>query len=226
MNNALIAVFSAIFVVSGILIYSLFRPKKKSKGNRYSKRAPHLEPSLSAKLSAEDFKESLSYEEIEDEDAMVSRTIPKKMETKKEASDVKMGLLMLYLMAPEHQPYNGYELLQALLSAGLRYGKMQIFHRHEQKTGRGDVIFSLASATSPGTFELPKMGGFSCTGLVLFFESAKVKNPRKALEIMIDTASQLAEDLGGDILDEHRHLLTEEKISEIMNKLDLMAEQV
>jgi cell division protein ZipA len=157
---------------------------------------------------------------------MIDRQPSKMPEIQKEPKALKNNLLMLYLMAPENQPYNGYELLQALLSAGLRYGKMQIFHRHEQKTGRGDILFSLASATSPGTFELPKMGGFSCTGLVLFFETAKVKDAKKAFEVMIDTVNQLAEDLGGDILDEAREPLCDDKIAEIADSLGLLVERV
>lgn len=226
MSITLIAIFSAIIIVSIILLLSIFRPKKKVKGNRYSKRVPHVEPSLGAKPDLEAFEDEYAYDEIQETEAMVSRQNVKMAEPKKEAISPKNQLVLLYLMAPANQPYNGYELLQALLSAGLRYGKMQIFHRHEQKTGRGDVLFSLASATSPGTFELPKMGAFSCTGLVLFFEAAKVKDPKKAFEIMIDTASQLAEDLGGDILDDAHQELSDEKVAEIADGLGFLVERV
>lgn len=226
MSTTLIAIFSAIILVSIILIFSLFRPKKKSKGNRYSKKMQHVEPSLGSQPESEEFEEDYGYDQIEETEAMVSRQTSKMPENQKGPKALENNLVMLYLMAPENQPYNGYELLQALLSAGLRYGKMQIFHRHEQKTGRGDVLFSLASATSPGTFELPKMGGFSCAGLVLFFETAKVKNAKKAFEVMIDTANQLAEDLGGDILDEERELLSDDKIAEIADSLGLLVERV
>lgn len=223
MNITLIAILSAIILVSGVLLYTLFRPKRKSQGNRYAKKMPHVEPSLGAK-PLQNYREDSAYDEAEDEEDEILLNHPEvkaPKPIKKTSMELKNNLLMLYLMAPENQPYNGYELLQALLSAGLRYGKMQIFHRHEQKTGRGDIIFSLASATSPGTFELPKMGAFSCTGLVLFFEVHKVKDPKKAFEIMIDTAAQLAEDLGGDVLDENRVELSEEKITEILDSLEL-----
>src|SRR3990167_6942283 len=64
--------------------------------------------------------------------------------------------ISLHVMAPREYPYNGYELLQALLTNGLRYGDRNIFHRHETKTGRGRVLFSLASVNKPGTFELDR----------------------------------------------------------------------
>jgi cell division protein ZipA len=221
MSITLIAIFSAIIFVSGILIYSLLRPKKKRKGNRYSKRTAHVEPSLGENPLNEihydhhaeccdDHEETF----FEDEHEVHA---PKKL-----VQSLESSLITLYLMAPDNQPYNGYELLQALLSAGLRYGKMHIFHRHEQKTGRGEVLFSLASATSPGTFDLPKMGAFSCKGLVLFFDANKMAQARKTFEIMLDTAAQLAEDLGGEVLDEHREILSEEKVEEIMDTLELV----
>src|SRR3990167_2175937 len=81
------------------------------------------------------------------------------------ANDV---VVALYLMMPEGMTYAGYELLQALLSAGLRFGEHRIFHRHTHKDGRGDVLFHCASAIAPGTFDLTKMGSFTSQGLCLF----------------------------------------------------------
>jgi len=120
--------------------------------------------------------------------------------------------LVLHIAASNERPFSGYELLQALLAAGLRYGKMNIFHRHEHKTGRGEVLFSVASTVAPGTFDLPKMGGFSTPGLTLFCSVAKVKEPMKVYELMLSTAAQLAEDLGGRVLNDKRELLTKEHI--------------
>ena len=123
--------------------------------------------------------------------------------------------IVLRIEALVERPFSGYELLQALLATGLRYGKMNIFHRHEQKTGRGDLLFSVASSIQPGTFDLQKMGGFSTKGLTLFFSTNKVKEPLKVFELMLNTAAQLAEDLGGRVLDEERQLLSKAKIVEI-----------
>lgn len=226
MNLKLILIFSAIFVVSAILIFSLFRrPKRKKNSNRYSKRLSHVEPSFGEK--PEETEEESGYDEIEESDfEFIETATPTQAKRPHSHEPIPSQIFALHLMASKDQAYNGYELLQALLSAGLRYGKMQIFHRHEQKTGRGEILFSLASATSPGTFELPKMGAFTCQGLVLFFDSAKTPDPKKAYEIMLETAEQLAEDLGGEILDERRVPLSDEKISETLESLEYYTEQV
>ena len=128
-------------------------------------------------------------------------------------------VIVLYLMAPEGMAYAGYELLQALLSAGLRYGQHRIFHRHTHKDGRGEILFHCASALSPGTFDLTQMGSFSCSGLSLFFSAASVADPLATFDCLLETVDQLSEDLGGQVLDEKRELFTKEKMIQYRQKI-------
>ncbi len=117
-------------------------------------------------------------------------------------------IITFHVMAMQDRPYTGYELLQAILSVGMRYGKHRIFHRHQETTGRGKVLFSLASVTRPGFFDLPKMGAFSTVGLSLFFKANNVDDPLAVYELMLQTSGQLVEDLGGRVLEERHQLLT------------------
>lgn len=121
-------------------------------------------------------------------------------------------IVAIYLMAPEGCVYSGYELLQALLSAGMRYGKQRIFQRHVHKDGRGDVLFNCASAIKPGTFDLTQMGAFSSTGLCFFFSASDVEEPLSAFDCLLETIDQLVDDLGGHVLDENRILFTKERM--------------
>lgn len=123
--------------------------------------------------------------------------------------------VVLYIMAPKNMDYNGYELLQALLANSFRYGDRNIFHRYETTTGRGRILFSLASVNKPGTFELTKMGSFTCPGLVLFLLLKNVSDPLAAFDMMLESAHQLTEDLGGEIWDQDKKLLTKDKIDHI-----------
>lgn len=131
------------------------------------------------------------------------------------------GVITIMLISEIDKPYTGYELLQALLSAGLRYGKHNIFHRHQsqQLNNPGQILFSLASAIKPGTFEMPKMGGFNTEGLVMFMQVAEQNDSLEVYDLMLETAYQLIDDLKGEIWDENRRSLTEEKIAETRNKL-------
>lgn len=127
----------------------------------------------------------------------------------------KKHFIAIRLMALKNTSYVGYELMQALLSAGLRYGSHNIFHYHEETTeGSEKILFSLASAVEPGTFELSQMGSITCPGLTLFMEysSNSETNPLNSLTLMLDTARQLSEDLGGQLFTDKLKPLTEHDI--------------
>lgn len=122
--------------------------------------------------------------------------------------------VMLFLLAKENRQLAGYELLQTVLAAGLRFGEGQLFHRHQHRNGQGPVLFSLASATSSGVFDLQNIGGFSVRGLCLFMESsgnATIDSER--LTIMLETAKQLSEDLDTYLLDGKQRPLTNDTIA-------------
>ena len=111
-----------------------------------------------------------------------------------------MQLTVYHLIAPVDKPYVGYELLQALLTAGLRYGKHAIFHRHEQDNGQGEIVFSVAQATEPGIFNMDDMGALSCQGLTFFLQSYEGDpNFSQSHALLLETIKDLADDLGGNV---------------------------
>lgn len=109
--------------------------------------------------------------------------------------------IILQLMAPTQRPYRGYELIQTLTSAGFHYGKMNIFHFYADPLNKTELLFSLASAIEPGTFDLDNIGEIVCPGLCLFMSIHKVKSALTAFDVMWDTAQILAQDLGGTLCD-------------------------
>ncbi|MFW2572345.1 cell division protein ZipA C-terminal FtsZ-binding domain-containing protein, partial [Legionella sp. 29fVS95] len=80
--------------------------------------------------------------------------------------------VMMFLLAKENRQLAGYELLQTVLAAGLRFGEGQLFHRHQYSNGQGPVLCSLAAATASGVFDLQNIGAFSVRGLCLFMQSS------------------------------------------------------
>lgn len=117
---------------------------------------------------------------------------------------------VIHVMAREGARFDGPNVLQALLSMGLKHGKMSIFHRHEEAQGRGAVQFSVASAVEPGIFDLDTMGSFSTPGLTLFMSVPGPKAPLAAYDLMIETADKLADRLDGEVQDaQHQPLSTE-----------------
>ncbi|MDF3054854.1 MAG: zipA [Gammaproteobacteria bacterium] len=124
----------------------------------------------------------------------------------------KNEVITITLRAAEHKPYKGYELLQALLTSGLRYNRTGVFHRYQKLINRDEVLFSLISAVAPGTFELPKMGVFSSPALTLFMQTGDHQDPLQIYNMMLSTAKELVDTLGGYLLDEHKVPLTAEKV--------------
>lgn len=120
-------------------------------------------------------------------------------------------IIVFYVRADEGKPYMGYELLQTLLSSGLRFGDMSIFHHTDG--------FSVASITPPGTFDLDEMGSYSCTGLSLFLSLENATDPMKAFQSMLNVSDQLVQALGGQVLDEGQVMLSKEKVLELHREL-------
>lgn len=118
---------------------------------------------------------------------------------KKEAASSLQDLLVINVIAKNGAQFASYDLLQSISATGMQYGAMNIFHYYEHTSMGRFTLFSLASATEPGEFDLNHMGDFSCAGLTLFMNIRQVPDAIDAFEIMLDTAEQLADDLGGEL---------------------------
>lgn len=129
-------------------------------------------------------------------------------------------LLVLSVMAKPGARFASYELLQAISSAGLQFGEMNIFHYIYPEASYGIKLFSLVSAEEPGEFNLDHIGEFSCPGLMLFMDSARVPDPTAAFEIMLEKAEQLAEDLDGELRADPATPWTPEMQSHYLSKLE------
>ncbi|HBI21144.1 MAG TPA: cell division protein ZipA [Legionella sp.] len=130
--------------------------------------------------------------------------------------------ILLVLLAKENRQFAGYELLQTLLSAGLRFGEGQLFHRHQYPNGQGPVLCSLAAATPSGMFDLQNMGAFNVRGLCLFMQASG--NPTidaERFEIMLDTAKQLSEGLDAHLLDDKRRPFSDASLQRYYRQLNI-----
>lgn len=77
-------------------------------------------------------------------------------------------VLVISVISRDEGGFKGPALLQNILESGLRFGEMDIFHRHESMAGHGEVLFSMANAVKPGVFDLDDIDHFS-TRAVSFF---------------------------------------------------------
>ncbi|WP_335909983.1 cell division protein ZipA [Shewanella indica] len=113
-------------------------------------------------------------------------------------------VLVLHVVAKEGESLSGAELLPCLLALNFKFGDMNIFHRHEDNAGTGRVLFSLANMVKPGVFDPDNMEQFSTQGVVLFMTLPCHGDPLMNFSIMLNSAHQLADDLGAELLDGQR----------------------
>lgn len=124
--------------------------------------------------------------------------------------------IMFFLLAKDQPHFAGYELLQTILAAGLRFGEGDLFHRHQHANGQGPVLFSLATATESGVFDLQNIGAFNARGLCLFMQTSGNANiDTERYEILCQTAKQLSDDLGAYLLDQHRRPVAKESFGSL-----------
>ncbi len=165
-----------------------------------------VKSSIEPTLSTQDLESEI--DELTIEPSLVEETTPEvnlasdkadtiQLANTKTQSDLTQDLLILYVMAKPGQSFASYNLLQTLLATGLQFGEMNIFHYYLPAALGRARLFSLASATEPGEFNLDKIGEFSCKGLTLFTNLRQVPDSKQAFNAMLKTAEQLVDELDG-----------------------------
>ena len=128
-------------------------------------------------------------------------------------------VIVINVFAPKDDSFAGMELLQLVLNCGMRYGDMDIFHRHEEGFDKGKIQFSMANAIEPGTFDLDTMGETECPGVSFFMGLPGPKNSMKAFDFMLETAQALVRNLGGELRDERREPMSEQTIAHCRQRI-------
>jgi len=146
--------------------------------------------------------------------------------TQKKTITLESDVIILYVLAQPERPFVGYELMQSLSAAGLRFGEMNIFHYYTSEEKNAQIIFSLSSAVEPGIFDVSNVGAICCPGLSLFMRVSATEYPDQVFTLMLETAQQLADDLGGELCDHTRQPLTIETVTEYQTKLQQINEAV
>ncbi len=209
------------------------------KSRRQNAKITHYQPTL-APIDDKQFDDIIavrkinyaatsSYDEIREplkEESFLSPSEPLKKDAQSSHFNEKGPSLMMFLLAKENRQLAGYELLQTLLAAGLRFGEGNLFHRHQHPNGQGPILCSLAAATPSGIFDLQNIGAFSARGLCLFMQASTNSTiDAERFAIMYETALQLREGLDAHLLDEQKQPLTELRLARYYRALNIPMEQ-
>lgn len=124
------------------------------------------------------------------------------VKTRAQAGDIEV--IALTVLGKNGRFFRGTELNQAFMDHDLRFGDMSIFHRHSDAAGNGEVLFSVANALKPGTFDPQRMESFNTPGISLFMTVPGPEDPALAFQLMVHTAEHIALALNGDVHDASR----------------------
>ena len=116
-------------------------------------------------------------------------------------------IVTLRLAAPAQQRYEGSKLRQLLESQSLEHGRYGIFHRSHD----GASVFSAASMTEPGTFDLASMDEERYAGITMFMLLPGPVEGVEAFGRMAECAVQIERSLGGLLQDERGQPFNEQR---------------
>lgn len=155
--------------------------------------------------------------EIDDEDMPSIAATGEEEVVKK--PEIEPEVIVVSVVMPEGQCISGAALLPTLLTLGLRYGDMDIFHRHEDNAGNGKVTFSLANMMNPGTFDLDEIESFNTQGITLFMTLPNAGDPFEVFEHLMSAAKQISMEFHAQLLDDKRSVMTKQTEQHYMGKI-------
>lgn len=124
------------------------------------------------------------------------------------APEAPDDVIVINVMARKGERFDGRILMDVLLECDMRFGDMDIFHRHEHADGEGAVLFSMVNMIKPGSFSLNDISSFETPGVSLFLTLPMRADAMMAFSTMAATAHELQKALGAELKDENRSVMT------------------
>lgn len=156
----------------------------------------------------------------DDETASAAPSRPSVKRRPPRMADDPHRVVVLNVMAHEGQSFCGEAVRRAVQGAGLEYGEWQIFHYYPPAAGDAPPLFSLTNMVKPGSFDLQRMDAVRTPGLSLFMVPAGVEGDTDTFDTMLATARRLAANLGGEVRDARRSVLTRQAIEMVREQLN------
>ncbi|WP_045498181.1 cell division protein ZipA [Vibrio hyugaensis] len=125
----------------------------------------------------------------------------------------EMQVIVLNVHCAGDESFIGTKLFDSMQQNGLIYGEMNIFHRHVDLSGNGKVLFSVANMMQPGTLEHGDPAEFSTKGISFFMTLPCYGEADQNFNLMLRIAQQIADDMGGNVLDDQRNLMTPDRLA-------------
>ncbi|CZF80363.1 Cell division protein ZipA [Grimontia celer] len=155
-------------------------------------------------------------EEKEATDTVSEEAVEVEEEAPKEP---EQQVLIMNVQAANNSEFDGEELINCLEQHGMIFGEMEIFHRHADLAGTGKVLFSAANMFNPGSFPLATIHQFTTPGITLFMTLPCYGEAEQNFKLMLQTAQQVADQLGGLVTDDNRNMMTPQRLDGYRDKI-------
>jgi len=128
-------------------------------------------------------------------------------------------VIVINILARSGEEFTGTALKKLFEACGLEHGDMDIYHRHEEADTTSPVQFSVANAVEPGTFSPSDIAGMKTPGISFFMSLPGPSKPLQAFEFMLETAQAVVRNLGGELKDERRSVMTPQTIEHCRQRI-------
>ncbi|MEX0603194.1 MAG: cell division protein ZipA [Marinobacter sp.] len=128
-------------------------------------------------------------------------------------------VVVINVLSKPSQAFSGPDLKKLFEACGLEHGDLDIYHRHEESDTYSPVQFSVANAVEPGTFRPDEIAGISTPGISFFMSLPGPNNAMQAFDFMLGTAQCVVRNLGGELKDERRSVMTPQTIEHCRQRI-------
>ena len=135
------------------------------------------------------------------------------------ATDIDEKEVVVINVVARDAHFKGPDLLHILLACDVRFGEMDIFHRHEKANGSGAVQFSVANSVEPGAFDLDHIDELTTPGVCFFMSVPGPDHVIEAFDCLVETAQCLVKNLNGELRDESRSVMTAQTLEHCRQRL-------
>ncbi len=129
--------------------------------------------------------------------------------------------VILTVMAPRHQPFPGLRIRAVAEELNFQLNPGGLFERFpDEDTGDASTpVFNLAHLREPGSFDSTTLHELKTPGLLLFMNLPGPLEGIQALNLLVLTADQWAQKLGGVICDERRNRMSNQALMHLRNEV-------